>query len=86
MHGGPLELVDPDSFSARNAFRYPILNGYTPKTEKATWLAELCTAHGIEANAHPLQLTDYTNSFPEPPRIDLALVSVDTLDELCHGF
>jgi len=78
VSGGPVGLVDPDAFSERNVLRYPILQD-VPADAKAAWLAELCNSHGISATAHSQELIDYTNSFDSPPRIELAIVSVDTL-------
>jgi len=77
--GGPAELVDPDSFTPRNVLRYPILLERTDEP-KPTWLARLLRDGGIAAQAHVTDVNGYTNSFDEPPAIDLAVVSADTIE------
>lgn len=78
--GGPVDLVDPDLFSPRNRLRYPILQEILDEVAKVSWLAELCRRGGIAAQAHRADLVRYINSFPAPPVIDLAVVSVDSME------
>lgn len=77
--GGPLELVDPDGFSARNVLRYPVLRCEVD-AKKASWLAELAGRGGIEARARVGDVQDFLAGFEQPPAIDLAAVSVDTIE------
>lgn len=77
--GGPLDLIDPDGFSARNVLRYPILQEQV-KAKKVEWLAELARAGSLEAHPHVGDIQAFLARYPEPPAIDLAAVSVDTLE------
>jgi hypothetical protein len=77
--GGPLELIDPDRFSERNVLRYPVLR-HRVQAVKVEWLAELAEAGGIEAYAHPGDIQGWLSGLKEPPVIDLAAVSVDTIE------
>ena len=74
---GPLELIDPDGFSARNVLRYPVLRREV-EAVKAEWLAELAKEGGLAANAHPCDIQAWLEGLAEPPVIGLAAVSVDT--------
>jgi hypothetical protein len=75
--GGPLDLVDPDSFRDRNKLRYPILrSGITDV--KVTWLAELARGSALDIEPHEVDIQGFLEEFPEPPAIALAAVSVDT--------
>jgi hypothetical protein len=82
--GGPLELIDPDGFSARNVLRYPVLRSEV-EARKASWLAELAGRGGIEARAHVGDIQDFLAGFEQPPVIDLAAVSVDTIEGRCDA-
>ncbi len=77
--GGPLDLIDPDVFSARNVLRYPVLR-YEVEARKASWLAELANRGGIEARARVGDIQGFLAGFEQPPAIDLAAVSVDTIE------
>lgn len=77
--GGPVDLVDPDAFSARNVLRYPILREQVDGP-KAQWLAERAGEGGLEAEGRVGDIQDFLAGFPEPPAIDLAAVSVDTIE------
>lgn len=77
--GGPLDAVDGDTFKERNLFRYPILR--TARTDpKAPWLAEMGKAGEIDAIDREGSIQDFLETFADTPRIDLAAVSVDTVD------
>jgi hypothetical protein len=77
--GGPVKLVDPDGFSARNVLRYPVLRCEID-ARKANWLAELAGRGGIEAQARVGNIQDFLADFEQAPAIDLAAVSVDTVE------
>jgi hypothetical protein len=77
--GGPVDLVDPDSFSERNQLRYPILDASLDGIAKSDWLAQRCRGAGIDARSFDTDVKRYTNSFAQPPGIDLLIVSTDTL-------
>lgn len=77
--GGPVDLVDPDAFSARNVLRYPILREQV-SGPKAEWLAERARAGGLEALARVGDVQEFLAQFREPPAIALAAVSVDTIE------
>jgi hypothetical protein len=79
LGGGPLELIDPDGFSARNVLRYPVLR-HEVKAVKVEWLAELAAVAGLEAHPHRGDIQAWLATLPEPPVIDLAAVSVDTIE------
>ncbi|HEY2053158.1 MAG TPA: hypothetical protein VGH14_04390 [Solirubrobacterales bacterium] len=77
--GGPLDLIDPDRFSVRNVLRYPVLR-HEVEAMKVEWLAELAEATGLEARPHRGDIQAWLATLPEPPVIDLAAVSVDTIE------
>jgi hypothetical protein len=77
--GGPVDLVDPDRFTDRNLLRYPVL-AEVPDAEKVRWLAELARRAGIAAQAYATDIQGYLAEFDAPPTIDLAVVSVDTVE------
>lgn len=77
VEGGPVVLVDPDSFRERNTLRYPILR--TAITDpKVTWLAELARGSGLDLQPHEKDVQGFLEEFVEPPVVALAAVSVDT--------
>jgi hypothetical protein len=75
--GGPLDLVDPDPFRARNKLRYPVLRRVVAEP-KVTWLAALASGGGLDIVAHELDIQGFLEQSAEPPAIALAAVSVDT--------
>jgi hypothetical protein len=77
VEGGPVGLVDPDSFRERNKLRYPILR--TAITDpKVTWLAELARGSGLDLQPHEKDVQGFLKEFAESPVVALAAVSVDT--------
>lgn len=79
VSGGPLELVDPDSFRTRNKLRYPLLRA--PVTNvKVEWLVGLAREGDLDAVAHEGDIQDFLNENDEAPTIELAAVSVDTVE------
>jgi hypothetical protein len=77
--GGPLDLIDPDGFSARNVLRYPVLR-HGVEAVKVEWLAELARAAGLGARPHAGDIQAWLRTLSEPPAIDLAAISVDTIE------
>jgi hypothetical protein len=75
--GGPVELVDPDSFRARNKLRYPVLRAVVTDA-KVSWLAKLAHASGLELVAREMDVQGFLEQIAEPPVVVLAAVSVDT--------
>ena len=79
LTGGPLDVVDDDEFSERNVLRYPVLRR-PEKGAKASWLEDLAQRCGLEASGHVMDINGFVAQFDEPPVIDLAVVSVDTVE------
>lgn len=79
LTGGPVDVVDDDEFSERNVLRYPVLRR-RESGPKATWLEELAGRSGLEVTGHVMDINGFVNQFDEPPVIDLAVVSVDTVE------
>lgn len=75
--GGPVDVVDPDSFRTRNKLRYPVLRAALTEP-KVTWLAELAQASGLDLVPHEKDVQGFLEQFAEPPVVALAAVSVDT--------
>lgn len=85
INGGPMALVDPDPFRARNKLRYPILREIVEGPAKVTWLGEIAGRGGIEATPHETNIQGFVNGYAEPPVLPLALVSVDTVEGRCDA-
>ena len=79
IRGGPTELVDPDSFRARNKLRYPVLREVVEEA-KVEWLGELVDMAGIKAHPHRADIQSFLGEYDKAPVIPLALVSVDTVE------
>ena len=74
-----VDLVDPDTFTARNRGRYPILLDAVVDVPKTSWLADRCLEAGIAARPHAQDLAAFTNGTDQPPLVDLVIASVDTV-------
>jgi hypothetical protein len=75
--GGPVDLVDPDRFRARNKLRYPILRTLVTEA-KVIWLAELGRRSGLDLEPHEMDVQGFLEQSAEPPVIAVAAISVDT--------
>jgi hypothetical protein len=78
--GGPIALVDPDPFTARNRLRYPILREVVEGPAKVEWLEAMANGGGIAATPHEADIQSFLEAQEKPPVLPLALVSVDTVE------
>ena len=79
LTGGPVDVVDDDHFSERNTLRYPILRRLEHGS-KASWLEDMARRSGLDVTGHTMDINDFIDQFDEPPVIELAVVSVDTVE------
>src|SRR6185503_26593 len=77
--GGPVDLVDPDTFSDRNRLRYPVVFEPGDDTKVAS-LAALANGCGLNARPHPTDVTGFLAEHPRPPVLPLVVSSVDTVE------
>jgi hypothetical protein len=77
--GGPVDLVDPDTFSERNLLRYPAVFGVTDATKVAT-LTALAKGSGLDLRPHPTDVTGFLAEYAQPPTLPLVVSSVDTVE------
>jgi hypothetical protein len=78
--GGPMALVDPDPFRARNRLRYPILRKVVEGDAKVEWLRKMADHGAIVTKPYETDIQGFLDTHENPPALPLVLVSVDTVE------